>query len=347
MVYTVQVPGTVRGVARPRSAFCVTVCVAPFASGPSLAVSLNGKVPWVFKLGIPTYLVLIIRVCQVKFWTECWCQTSRPHKRRQAPLATPASAQTTPSATRRSWMTGDVCLSSCFCPITLCRFKDPVFACDGHTYERHAIERWLAASNISPMTGQQMRSRQLTPNFVMKKVMHELTEVPPTGSRTVDQLCCSVIGSLSASIAVPSVPDWWSVEYRKSITTSPDATDESRRMLFSGSLLFSVLCILQMFFIPPTHGCWVWDLTLSVLLSSASVCAGGVCLHDAHLAQVLIVIGVPFTIVAFCWGVMSYHDVSALFLSRCLLALGCLYCASGIHMAFDVPPSLSTHAISC
>lgn len=29
---------------------------------------------------------------------------------------------------------------------------DPVFAADGHTYEREAIEAWLQAHSTSPMT---------------------------------------------------------------------------------------------------------------------------------------------------------------------------------------------------
>ena len=30
------------------------------------------------------------------------------------------------------------------CPITRCLFEDPVMASDGETYERAAIEKWIA-----------------------------------------------------------------------------------------------------------------------------------------------------------------------------------------------------------
>ena len=33
-------------------------------------------------------------------------------------------------------------------------WEDPVMACDGHTYERAAIEAWLSASPTSPKTGE-------------------------------------------------------------------------------------------------------------------------------------------------------------------------------------------------
>ena len=39
------------------------------------------------------------------------------------------------------------------CPITLDIMTDPVCTCDGHTYERSAIEEHLRKSNISPKTG--------------------------------------------------------------------------------------------------------------------------------------------------------------------------------------------------
>ena len=42
------------------------------------------------------------------------------------------------------------------CPITHDLLREPVVACDGHTYERTAIEKWLRSRNISPMTGDEM-----------------------------------------------------------------------------------------------------------------------------------------------------------------------------------------------
>ena len=41
---------------------------------------------------------------------------------------------------------------SFFCPITQEVMVDPVMCADGHTYERHAIERWLQEHRTSPKT---------------------------------------------------------------------------------------------------------------------------------------------------------------------------------------------------
>eukprot|EP00756_Hemistasia_phaeocysticola_P033112 Hpha_TRINITY_DN16448_c3_g3::TRINITY_DN16448_c3_g3_i1::g.159643::m.159643 len=53
------------------------------------------------------------------------------------------------------------------CPITNELFRDPVLCNgDGHTYERAAIEKWLATGNRkSPMTGVEMDVVTLVPNF--------------------------------------------------------------------------------------------------------------------------------------------------------------------------------------
>ena len=94
------------------------------------------------------------------------------------------------------------------CPITQERFLDPVVAADGHTYERAAIERWLSgrhceqpfvASNcmvpsaqpsldcrplvgtslkgarlwLSPLTGLPLLTRELRPNYALRKAIDE------------------------------------------------------------------------------------------------------------------------------------------------------------------------------
>lgn len=53
---------------------------------------------------------------------------------------------------------------------------DPVVAADGHTYERRAIERWLRTRRTSPMTGQALRSRQVTDNFTLRSMIREFVE---------------------------------------------------------------------------------------------------------------------------------------------------------------------------
>lgn len=54
------------------------------------------------------------------------------------------------------------------CPLTNKLMVDPVVAADGFTYERSAIEGWLAQNNKSPMTQQPLLHRDLVPNLTMR-----------------------------------------------------------------------------------------------------------------------------------------------------------------------------------
>lgn len=54
------------------------------------------------------------------------------------------------------------------CPLTNKLMVDPVVAADGFTYERSAIEGWLAQNNKSPMTKQLLLHRDLVPNLTMR-----------------------------------------------------------------------------------------------------------------------------------------------------------------------------------
>lgn len=53
------------------------------------------------------------------------------------------------------------------CPITQEVMLDPVFAMDGYTYERLAIEAHFRTSKMSPATNQEMTSKTLVPNVVL------------------------------------------------------------------------------------------------------------------------------------------------------------------------------------
>ena len=55
-------------------------------------------------------------------------------------------------------------VSSFVCPITQAVMEDPVMTADGHTYERAAIEQWLASHNTSPLTGLPLPTHELVPN---------------------------------------------------------------------------------------------------------------------------------------------------------------------------------------
>lgn len=46
---------------------------------------------------------------------------------------------------------------------------------DGVTYERVQIERWLAANESSPVSGEQLPHKFLTPNLALKKLIAEAT----------------------------------------------------------------------------------------------------------------------------------------------------------------------------
>lgn len=61
------------------------------------------------------------------------------------------------------------------CPITYDIMEDPVVASDGHTYERTAIERWLAEKRTSPICGA-IPSLEVYPNHSLKKRIIEFQE---------------------------------------------------------------------------------------------------------------------------------------------------------------------------
>ncbi|DBA67818.1 TPA: hypothetical protein ACH3X2_014168 [Trebouxia sp. C0005] len=54
------------------------------------------------------------------------------------------------------------------CPLTKALLVDPVIAADGHTYERSAMEQWIAAHNTSPVTGQLLTHARLVTNMAAK-----------------------------------------------------------------------------------------------------------------------------------------------------------------------------------
>lgn len=48
---------------------------------------------------------------------------------------------------------------------------DPVIAADGFTYERSAIENWIARKGTSPMTNEPLPHLGLTPNRFAKSAV--------------------------------------------------------------------------------------------------------------------------------------------------------------------------------
>ena len=62
------------------------------------------------------------------------------------------------------------------CPITTEIMSDPVMAADGHSYERSAIERWLATKSTSPMTGEALQHTHTFPNHALRGRIREWQE---------------------------------------------------------------------------------------------------------------------------------------------------------------------------
>ena len=50
------------------------------------------------------------------------------------------------------------------CPITMSRMRDAVVTCDGHSYEREAIVRWLRRHGTSPKSNVELKSKALVTN---------------------------------------------------------------------------------------------------------------------------------------------------------------------------------------
>jgi len=51
--------------------------------------------------------------------------------------------------------------------------KDPVIAADGHTYERAAMQSWLALHQTSPVTGAALSHAKLVPNVIIRGVIQQ------------------------------------------------------------------------------------------------------------------------------------------------------------------------------
>ena len=62
------------------------------------------------------------------------------------------------------------------CPLTFELMVDPVVTADGQTYERKAIEQWLATHDTSPSTGEKLKHKALTPNVAFRGMCRKLAE---------------------------------------------------------------------------------------------------------------------------------------------------------------------------
>ena len=77
------------------------------------------------------------------------------------------------------------------CPITLDLIEDPVIASDGFTYERSAIQRWMAENAVSPITKKALKFAELRDNLIIKSLLityHEQMNQKPAAMST--ELAC-------------------------------------------------------------------------------------------------------------------------------------------------------------
>ena len=83
----------------------------------------------------------------------------------------PASTQACSDPPDASAFCSDPPDASSFCPITYEIMVDPVMLCDGYSYERAAIEKWLEEHDTSPMTNQKLPSLWMVPNVALRNMI--------------------------------------------------------------------------------------------------------------------------------------------------------------------------------
>lgn len=89
------------------------------------------------------------------------------------------------------------------CPITMERLRSPVTVVDGHTFERAAIERWLARRATNPLTGAALTSSELHPSLALRDAVrawereHGREPPPPASPHAAAAAAASPIASSS------------------------------------------------------------------------------------------------------------------------------------------------------
>ncbi len=80
---------------------------------------------------------------------------------------------------------------SILCPILQTPMRDPVIAADGHSYERAAIEQWIAqrgARAVSPLTGARLAHLELASNITLKVIIKTyLSSLPLRHTKELSQ----------------------------------------------------------------------------------------------------------------------------------------------------------------
>ena len=92
------------------------------------------------------------------------------------------------------------------CSITGSVMTDPVITCDGHTYERSAIERWFRVLHkyTSPLTNARLANTNLIPNIVLRQVIEKWKrERMPSSSKRKPSETFEEVSSSSAPMKKP------------------------------------------------------------------------------------------------------------------------------------------------
>lgn len=76
------------------------------------------------------------------------------------------------------------------CPITLQSLQRPMLAPDGQSYEQRAIQRWLRAKGVSPVTRVPMRMCQLLHNRPLEQLLRVLRGGPDEISAAEEETSC-------------------------------------------------------------------------------------------------------------------------------------------------------------
>eukprot|EP00802_Teleaulax_amphioxeia_P020772 Tamp_21072.p1 GENE.Tamp_21072~~Tamp_21072.p1 ORF type:complete len:329 (+),score=62.23 Tamp_21072:44-988(+) len=72
----------------------------------------------------------------------------------------------------------DAVLEASFrCPISMEIMTDPVFAADGHTYEKVEMERWLQTHETSPLTNEKLPHKHLAPNHNLRGQIQQFQDL--------------------------------------------------------------------------------------------------------------------------------------------------------------------------
>ncbi|KAL6642300.1 hypothetical protein ACP70R_020481 [Stipagrostis hirtigluma subsp. patula] len=122
------------------------------------------------------------------------------------------------------------------CPISLQPMQDPVTAPTGITYDRRAIERWLAAGHATcPVTGQPLSLADLTPNHTLRRLIQSWSPQPAEPERRLEVAADAVAKKLLCS---PSRPP---VDVLRAAEEAASESEAARRCMVDAGVLQRVL----------------------------------------------------------------------------------------------------------